>query len=63
MLINLILHNNYSITDITMDSFNYERIFTIKGTIENICKAQAQISEKISQGFEKMSVSIINIGT
>ncbi|XP_050055927.1 uncharacterized protein LOC114120371 isoform X3 [Aphis gossypii] len=44
-----------SITDITMDSFNYERIFTIKGSIENICKAQAQISEKISQGFGKMS--------
>ncbi|KAE9523330.1 hypothetical protein AGLY_016278 [Aphis glycines] len=44
------------ITDITMDSFNYERIFTIKGSIENICKAQAQISEKISQGFGKMSL-------
>ncbi|KAF0715612.1 Insulin-like growth factor 2 mRNA-binding protein 1, partial [Aphis craccivora] len=44
-----------SITDITMDWFNYERICTIKGSIENICKAQAQISAKISQRFEKMS--------
>lgn len=40
----------YSINDI--NSFNYERIITVKGSIENMSKAEAQISAKLRQSFE-----------
>jgi insulin-like growth factor 2 mRNA-binding protein 1 len=39
-----------SINDI--NSFNYERIITVKGSIENMSKAEAQISTKLRQSFE-----------
>lgn len=39
-----------SINDI--NSFNYERIITVKGSIENMSKAEAQISAKLRQSFE-----------
>ncbi|XP_045472795.1 insulin-like growth factor 2 mRNA-binding protein 3 isoform X3 [Harmonia axyridis] len=39
-----------SINDI--NSFNLERIITVKGTIENMSKAEAQISAKLRQSYE-----------
>ncbi|XP_050521834.1 insulin-like growth factor 2 mRNA-binding protein 1 isoform X2 [Daktulosphaira vitifoliae] len=39
-------------TKITVSSFNYERIITVKGSIENMSKAEAQISAKLRQSFE-----------
>ncbi|KAJ8951878.1 hypothetical protein NQ318_019854, partial [Aromia moschata] len=39
-----------SINDI--NSFNLERIITVKGTIENMSKAEAQISSKLRQSYE-----------
>ncbi|XP_025832796.1 insulin-like growth factor 2 mRNA-binding protein 1 [Agrilus planipennis] len=39
-----------SINDIS--SFNLERIITVKGTIENMSKAEAQISAKLRQSYE-----------
>lgn len=39
-----------SINDI--NSFNLERIITVKGTIENMAKAEAQISAKLRQSYE-----------
>lgn len=46
----LIIKLTYSINDI--NSFNYERIITVKGSIENMSKAEAQISAKLRQSFE-----------
>lgn len=39
-----------SINDI--NSFNLERIITVKGVIENMSKAEAQISAKLRQSYE-----------
>lgn len=39
-----------SINDI--NSFNLERIITVKGAIENMSKAEAQISAKLRQSYE-----------
>ncbi|XP_063837614.1 insulin-like growth factor 2 mRNA-binding protein 1 isoform X1 [Ostrinia nubilalis] len=39
-----------SINDI--NSFNLERIITVKGTIENMAKAESQISAKLRQSYE-----------
>ena len=39
-----------SINDI--NSFNMERIITIRGDPEKICKAEAEISVKLRQAFE-----------
>lgn len=39
-----------SINDI--NSFNLERIITVKGIIENMSKAEAQISAKLRQSYE-----------
>ncbi|XP_066255130.1 insulin-like growth factor 2 mRNA-binding protein 1 [Euwallacea similis] len=39
-----------SINDI--NSFNLERIITVKGSIENMSKAEAQISSKLRQSYE-----------
>lgn len=39
-----------SINDIS--SFNLERIITVKGTIENMAKAESQISSKLRQSYE-----------
>ncbi|KAL3283615.1 hypothetical protein HHI36_006754, partial [Cryptolaemus montrouzieri] len=39
-----------SINDI--NSFNLERIITVKGTIDNMSKAEAQISAKLRQSYE-----------
>lgn len=39
-----------SINDIS--SFNLERIITVKGTIENMSKAESQISAKLRQSYE-----------
>ncbi|XP_016659964.1 uncharacterized protein LOC100167988 isoform X3 [Acyrthosiphon pisum] len=44
-----------SITDITIDSFNNERIFTVEGSVENISKAEAQMSAKLRQCFDNKS--------
>jgi len=52
------IQNNYSITDNTIDSFNNERIFTVKGSVENMSKAEAQISARLRQCFENISVRI-----
>lgn len=35
-----------------MNSFNLERIITVKGTIENMAKAESQISAKLRQSYE-----------
>jgi len=40
----------YSINDI--NSFNLERIITVKGSIENMSKAEAMISAKLRQSYE-----------
>lgn len=49
-----------SINDI--NSFNLERIITVKGTIENMAKAESQISAKLRQSYENdLQASIINI--
>lgn len=51
-----------SINDI--NSFNLERIITVKGTIENMSKAESMISSKLRQSYENdlqaMAVSLIN---
>lgn len=39
-----------SINDI--NSFNLERIITVKGAIENMAKAESQISSKLRQSYE-----------
>lgn len=39
-----------SINDI--NSFNLERIITVKGSIENMSRAEAQISAKLRQSYE-----------
>lgn len=39
-----------SINDI--NSFNLERIITVKGTIENMSKAESMISSKLRQSYE-----------
>lgn len=39
-----------SINDI--NSFNLERIITVKGSIENMSKAESQISSKLRQSYE-----------
>lgn len=39
-----------SINDI--NSFNLERIITVKGLIENMAKAESQISAKLRQSYE-----------
>ncbi|XP_035216130.1 insulin-like growth factor 2 mRNA-binding protein 1 isoform X7 [Stegodyphus dumicola] len=39
-----------SIHDVS--SFNFERIITIKGKLENICKAEQMISSKLRQSYE-----------
>lgn len=49
-IIKIFTYLNYSINDI--NSFNYERIITVKGSIENMSKAEAQISAKLRQSFE-----------
>lgn len=42
-----------------MNSFNLERIITVKGTIENMAKAESQISAKLRQSYENdLQVSI-----
>lgn len=50
-----------SINDI--NSFNLERIITVKGTIENMSKAESMISSKLRQSYENdlqaMAVSFI----
>jgi len=35
-----------------VNSFNLERIITIKGSLENICKAETMISQKLRQSYE-----------
>lgn len=49
-----------SINDI--NSFNLERIITVKGTIENMSKAESMISSKLRQSYENdlqaMAVSL-----
>lgn len=35
-----------------MNSFNLERIITVKGTNENMAKAESQISAKLRQSYE-----------
>ncbi|XP_022182325.1 uncharacterized protein LOC111042124 isoform X3 [Myzus persicae] len=44
-----------SITDITIDSFNDERIFTVQGCVDNISKAEARISSKLRQCLKNIS--------
>jgi len=39
-----------SIHDVS--SFNFERVITIKGKLENICKAEQMISSKLRQSYE-----------
>lgn len=50
-----------SINDI--NSFNLERIITVKGTIDNMSKAESMISSKLRQSYENdlqaMAVSFI----
>lgn len=50
-----------SINDI--NSFNLERIITVKGTIDNMSKAESMISSKLRQSYENdlqaMAVSVI----
>ena len=41
---------NSSIHDV--NSFNLERIITIKGSLENICRAETMISQRLRQSFE-----------
>lgn len=51
-----------SINDI--NSFNLERIITVKGTIDNMSKAESMISSKLRQSYENdlqaMAVSLIS---
>lgn len=51
----------YSINDI--NSFNLERIITVKGSIENMSKAEGMISAKLRQSYENdlqaMAVSFL----
>lgn len=35
-----------------MNSFSFERVITIKGKLENICKAEQMISSKLRQSYE-----------
>ena len=35
-----------------VNSFNFERVITIKGKLENICKAEQMISSKLRQSYE-----------
>lgn len=35
-----------------VNTFNFERIITIKGKLENICKAEQMISSKLRQSYE-----------
>ncbi|CAG2109616.1 unnamed protein product [Medioppia subpectinata] len=35
-----------------VNSFNLERIITIKGSLENICKAESMISQRLRQSYE-----------
>lgn len=49
-----------SINDI--NSFNLERIITVKGSIENMAKAESQISAKLRQSYENdLQVRIVII--
>jgi hypothetical protein len=52
----------YSINDI--NSFNLERIITVKGSIENMSKAESLISAKLRQSYENdlqaMAVSTLH---
>jgi insulin-like growth factor 2 mRNA-binding protein 1 len=41
-----------------VSSFNLERIITIKGSLENICKAESMISGKLRQSYESDLASI-----
>jgi len=43
--------NNFSISDITIANINYKGVCTVEGSIENISKAEAQISAKLRQGI------------
>lgn len=53
-----------SINDI--NNFNLERIITVKGSIDNMSKAESMISNKLRQSYENdlqaMAVSIVGIG-
>lgn len=49
--VNESFHFTYSsIHDV--NSFNFERVITIKGKLENICKAEQMISSKLRQSYE-----------
>ena len=53
-----------SINDI--NNFNLERVITVKGSIDNMSKAESMISNKLRQSYENdlqaMAVSIVRIG-
>ena len=53
---------NCSLNDVS--SFNMERVITIKGTIENMSRAEGMISAKLRQSYESdlqaMAVRIID---
>lgn len=53
----------FSINDI--NSFNLERIITVKGSIENMSRAESMISAKLRQSYENdlqaMAVSAFNL--
>lgn len=42
--------NTFSLNDVS--SFNMERVITIKGTIENMSRAEGMISAKLRQSYE-----------
>lgn len=51
-----------SINDM-MNSFNSERIITVKGTIEKMAKAESQISAKLRQSYENDLQVGFNVNT
>jgi len=56
--------NNFSISEIIIANISYKSICTVEGSIENISKAEAQISAKLRKGngnYLQFMVISINI--
>ena len=62
LITQFLLLANCSLNDVS--SFNMERVITIKGTIENMSRAEGMISAKLRQSYESdlqaMAVRILN---
>lgn len=57
-----IIINNYSITDVTIDSFNFKSICKVEGSIEHMSKAEGRISAMLRQSIEQFLQST-NVST